>query len=172
MSTNDTKNNDKSGVGVLERPAEKREFEDHDKVTVLYGWNKVPPGTKQHVDKVLFKDGVARSVPYRIVKHWLQGTRPDGKNDLVCGRVKLQAVLPDEVQDKDKDGNVITRPVDENDFAKATGVKPMPIEQVMAQLAGVNIEALATQFGADRLQQYIENLSKFLPPTDPRLGRK
>lgn len=165
MSTNDTKNNDKGGTALLEKP---REFEDHDKVTVLYGWNKVPPGTKQHVDKVLFKDGVARSVPYRVVRHWLQGTRPDGKNDLVCGRVKLQAVLPDEVQDKDKDGNVIMRPVDENDFAKATGVKPMPIEQFMSQLAGVNIEALATQLGADRLQQLIGNLEKYLPTNSGR----
>lgn len=170
-TSQDNEQEQHSSVAILEKPVEKKQFEDYDKVTVLYGWNLVPPGTKQYVDKVLFKDGVARNVPYSVVKHWQRGTRADGKNDQICGRVKLQAVLPDEVEDKDKEGKVITRTVDENDFAKATGIKPMPVEQFMAQLAGVNIEALAAQLGADRLKQLIDNLGKYLPPT-AKSGRK
>lgn len=163
---------EQGGIAVVEKPATKKDFEDYEKVTVLYGWNKVPPGSKQYVDKVLFKDGIARNVPYTVVKHWKRGTRPDGKNDQICGKISIQAVLPDEVPSgKNKeDGTPIMRLVDESDFARITGVDPMPVGKIMAQLAGVDLEALATQLGADRLKQLVDNLGKYLPPT--KSGRK
>jgi hypothetical protein len=173
MSTKDPKAQDEQeqnsgGVVVAEKPT-KKEFEDHDRVTVLYGWNKVPANSKQFVDKVPFIGGVARNVPYSTVKHWKQGTRPDGKNDQIYGKISIQAVLPDEVAGKDKDGNFIMRKVDESDFAKATGIKPMPVDQFMLQLAGTDLEALAAHLGAERLKQLVDSLGKYLPPaTDVR----
>jgi hypothetical protein len=157
MSSKEKENEQKQGdevtqagtaTAVLEKP---KEFEDYEKVTVLYGWNKVLPESKQFVDKVLFKGGVARNVPYSTVKHWQRGTRADGKNDQICGKISIQAVLPSDAT--------------EADFARATGIKPMPVEQFMSQLAGVDLEALATQLGAERLKELIDNLGKHLPET-------
>lgn len=162
----------KVATAVLEKPAEnpaKKEFEDHDRVTVLYGWNKVPVNSRQYVDKVAFVGGVARSVPYSTVKHWKRGTRPDGKLDQVYGKIGIQAVLPDEVPTgKEKDGNPEFRKVDEGDFARATGIKAMPVDQFMLQLAGTDLEALAAHLGVERLKQLVDSLGKHLPPADAR----
>jgi len=148
----------KAATAVLEKP-KKREFEDHEKVTVLYGWNKVTPGYKQFVDKTPFLDGIARHVPYGVVKHWIQNTRPDGKLDQVYGKIAIQAILPDQVSGND--GKL--RDVGEKEFCEATGITPVPVERFASQLAGVDLDALAAQLGAERLTTLIAGLEKHLP---------
>lgn len=138
-------------TAVLEKP---KQFEDHDKVIVLYGWNKVPAGYRQYVDKTLFKDGIARDVPYSTVKHWQRGTRPDGKQDMTYGKIGIQAVLPNDAT--------------ETDFCKATGVTPMPAEKFAAQLAGTDLEALVTLMGVEKVKAFIDGLEKHLPPAQRR----
>ncbi len=138
-------------VAIAEKP---KEFQDHEKVTVLYGWNRVPAGYKQFVDKTLFKDGIARNVPYSTVKHWQQGTRPDGKLEMTYGTIGIQAVLPNDAT--------------EADFIKATGITPMPVDKFASQLAGVDLDALVTQMGVEKVKALIDGLEKRLPPAQRR----
>jgi hypothetical protein len=141
------------GVAVAEKP-KKWEPQDHEKVTVLYGWNKVPSGYKQFVDKTLFKDGIARNVPYTTVKHWKQGTRPDGRLEMSYGSIGIQAVLPNDAT--------------EADFIKATGITPMPVEQFASQLAGMDINALLTHMGVEKFKALIGDMESHLPPAQRR----
>jgi hypothetical protein len=134
------------GVAVMEKP---KQFEDDDLVCVLYGWPHAGPGTRQFVDKTLFIEGVARNVPYAIVKHWLKGTRPDGKYEQVYGKVKIQAVLSNDAT--------------ERDFCEATGITPMPADKFAAMLTGIDLDALAAQLGVEKLKTLIAGLEKHLP---------
>ena len=158
MSTKETKNSPQEepsgGVAVLDKPKE-IVFEDDDPVTVLHGWGRVRPGEKHYIDKVLFQNGIARNVPYRVAKHWLKGTRPDGKNELICGKVTLQAVLPNDAT--------------EADFAKATGITPMPAENFAAMLAGVDLDELVRAMGVTKVKALIDSLEHRLPPAQRRV---
>lgn len=137
------------GVATLEKPTK---FEDDDLVTVINGWGRLQPGERHFVDKILFVDGVARNVPYAIAKYWVKGTRPDGKHDQVHGKVKV---------------HIFANDATEADFAKATGITPMPVDKFASMLAGVDLDALATQLGAERLKQLVAGLEKHLP-AEPR----
>jgi len=129
------------------------QWEDNDPVTVLHGWGRVRPGEKHFVDKVLFEDGVARNVPYHIVKHWQKGTRPDGKAEQVYGKVVVH-VLPNTAE--------------ESDFCKATGITPMPSERFAAMLAGVDLDELVKQLGVEKIKALIAGLGERIPAAPPR----
>lgn len=146
-SENDAKEQQSGGVAVLEKP--KVLFEDDDPVTVLHGWGRVRPGEKHYIDKVLFEDGIARNVPYRIVKYWQKGTRPDGKSEQVYGKVQLQAVLPNDAT--------------EADFCKATGITPMPAQKFAAMLAGVDLDEVVKHLGVEKVKALIAGLEQRVP---------
>jgi|ERR1041385_209510 hypothetical protein len=124
------------GTAVLDRP--KDIFEDDDLVTVLNGWGRVPPGSKHFVDKILFTEGVARNVAYGTAKSWTKKT----------SAVKVH-VLPNDATDAD--------------FCKVTGITPMPVDRFASMLAGIDLDALATQMGTDKLKKLIDGLDKHLP---------
>src|SRR2546425_12573933 len=145
----------KAATAIQEQPKsnpksnpKKWEPGDDDRVTVLHGWGRVPAGDKHFVDKVLFIDGVARDIPYAFAKYWQKGTRPDGKQDQVYGKVNIH-VLPSNAT--------------EADFCEATGITPMPVEKFAAQLAGVDLNELAAQLGTERLKKLVDGLDVHLP---------
>ncbi len=152
ISSEEPKNNEatqsSAATAVAEKPKE-HQWQDDDEVTVLYGWGKVHPNSRSFIDKTLFEGGVARNVPYEVVKHWIKGTRPDGKREQVYGKVKIQAVLPADAK--------------EADFAKATGITPTPIDQFAMQLAGTDLDALVAQLGVKKVKELIKGLDERLP---------
>jgi hypothetical protein len=143
-------------VAVADKPVEKpvqalkaEELQDDEQYTILYGWGRVPPGYKQYVDKSLFENGVARNVLGVTAKHWLKGTRPDGKTEFVYGKVTIQAVLPNIAK--------------ESDFVRVTGIEVLPTEKFAAMLAGVDLDAVVKALGEKKVRQLIEGLSSRVP---------
>ena len=137
------------GVAVLEKP----QWEDDDPVTVLHGWGRVRPGEKHFVDKVLFEDGVARNVPYRIARHWQKGTRADGKAEQIYGKVTV---------------HVLANTADEAAFCKATGITPMPSEKFAAMLAGVDLDEVVKHLGVEKVKALIAGLGERVPGQAPK----
>jgi len=132
---------------VTEQKAVTPVFQDDDRVTVLHGWGKDHPEQRHYVDKTLFIGGVARDVPYAIAKHWVKNTRPDGKIEQVVGRVHVH-ILPDDSVEKD--------------FVKATGIEPVPMDQFLTQLAGVDLDALINQIGVEKARSLIASIEKHI----------
>jgi hypothetical protein len=122
-------------------------FQDDDRVTVLHGWGKVHPEAKNRIDKTLFIGGVARDVRYETAKHWINRTRPDGKNDQVVGAVHVH-VLPEDAT--------------EPDFIKATGIQPVAMDQFIMQLAGADLDALINEIGIEKARRLIDSLEKHI----------
>jgi anaerobic selenocysteine-containing dehydrogenase len=129
---------------------EKLGYRDEDHVTVLHGWGRVEHYDKHYVDKVLFTGGVARDVPYGVAKHWVANTRPDGKHEQVYGKVNVH-ILP---------ANAI-----EADFVKATGIQPVPMNDFAAMLDGVDLDALVTQMGIEKVKKLMDGLDARVPRT-------
>jgi len=144
------------GVAVAEKPVDPTikalkhtELVDDEPYTVLYGWGRVPLGYRQYVDKTLFENGVARNVLGQTARHWLKGTRPDGKTDQVYGKVTIQAVLPNTAK--------------EEHFVGITGIEIMPTEKFAAMLAGVDLDAVVKALGEKKVRSLIEGLSSRVP---------
>lgn len=138
-------------VAVAEKPVEAlkhTELTDDEVYTVLYGWGRVAPGYRQYVDKTLFEEGVARNVQGLTAKHWLKGTRPDGKSEFVYGHVRVI---------------VLSNTATEADFVRATGIEPMPTEKFAAMLAGVDLDAVVKALGEKRVRSLIEGLQSRVP---------
>lgn len=138
-------------VAVAEKPIEAlkaQDLVDDEVYTVLYGWGRVHLGYKQYVDKTLFEDGVARNVLGLTAKHWLKGTRPDGKSEFVYGKVNVI---------------VLANTATDSDFVRATGIEPMPTEKFAAMLAGVDLDAVVKALGEKRVRSLIEGLQSRVP---------
>lgn len=135
------------GVAVAEKPKEVT-FADDDPVTVLHGWGRLRPGEKHYVDRVLFEDGIARNVPYRVAKHWKMMTRPDGKAEQVYGKVTV---------------HVLPNTADESDFCRATGITPMPSEKFAAMLTGVDLDEVVKHLGIEKVKALIRGLEQKIP---------
>lgn len=116
-------------------------FEDTDLVTVLHGWGRVAANDRHYIDRVLFLGGVAANVPYDLAKHWLAGTRPDGKPTL--GKVVVHIVPNDAT---------------EADYIKASGIQPMAAERLAAMLSGCDLDAIFAALGSEKALQISEGL--------------
>ena len=129
---------------------EQLEYQDDVPVTVLHGWGRVDNRDRHFIDKTLFEGGVARDVPCGIAKHWVKNTRPDGNIEQLYGRVKVH-ILPADAT--------------EADFVKATGIQPVPVQDFANMIAGVDLDALVTQMGAEKVNELIGDLRKRVPQT-------
>ncbi len=110
---------------------EEPQFKDSDEVTVLFGYGKEPAAKQHYIDNITFVGGVARNVPYGVVKHWQNGTRPDGK--LATSRIKVQAVLPNNAT--------------EADFIRVTGIK--------GDISDAHLSALVSGLDAAQLEKML-----------------
>lgn len=133
----------KKAVVVQYAPDPIEETDEDKLVTVLYGFGKVSPTSRSFLDDFLVEGGVIKNVPYRIAKHWLNGTRPDGKKPY--GRVKVQ-VLPNDAT--------------EEDFMLAVGLSPEEIHALALRFKGTNVEAIIAQLGVAGARDLFNTLSK------------
>lgn len=118
-----------------------REYTDADLVTVLHGWGRVASNDRHYVDRVLFLGGVATNVPYSIARHWLNGTRPDGKP--TEGKVKVQ---------------LLHNEATEADYIRATGIQPMEAAKLAALLTGADLDAIFAALGSEKALQISDGL--------------
>jgi len=51
-------------------PSEYVPADEDELVTVTHGYGRVPLGWRNFIDRTLFVSGIARNVPYRLVKQW------------------------------------------------------------------------------------------------------
>lgn len=119
-------------------------FDDAGMRTVLYGYGKVAPTYKQHVDNYLFVGGVCRDVPFEQVEAWAKGRRLDGKP--APSRIRLQAVLPNDANDID--------------FAKAVGSPTLEPDRLVQMIQATEAKALVTAMGRQRAIELAEALLK------------
>lgn len=128
-------------------PAKAFKPKDHDLVTVLSGYGRVPAEQVFYIDDYAFKGGVGRGIPYYVAKAWEEGRRSDGNEKKKPGsRVKLQAILPE-------DATVA-------DFVKVTGIQTLPPEEIAAHIGAANVDDLFAALGRGNSIELAERLLK------------
>lgn len=113
------------------RALKKDEIQDDESYTVLHGWGRVAPGSRNTVDMVQFEEGVARNVSGVIVRRWMTGLMKNGEP--APSRIFLQAVLPNEAK--------------ETDFARVTGIEVMPAQKLATMLKASNLQNVLAALG-------------------------
>lgn len=117
--------------------------------TVLHGYGNVGPTDTYYIDDYKFVGGVGRNIPRNIAEAWADGRRWQD-NKPAASRVYIQAILPNDAN--------------EVDFAKATGVNPMPPSQLAAMIGATNaadlVKALGRKQAAELAEALLSNMNK------------
>ena len=148
----------KSAAGAtLERPTEENvtpaspvtlvsaakaaEWEDEDLCTVIRrNWGdvqKCPPLKEDYMDRITFTGGVARNVPYRLVRQWVK-----------YGVIAKEHVFANNAQEKD--------------FIKATGRDPMQPLNLATAVSRMKPEQIAAILGDEAALQLARDVQKLI----------
>lgn len=116
------------------------EFDENDVVTVAHGYGRVPSSEVRLMDKVEFKGGIARHVPYEVARRW-KGVPYLGKSIVI---------LHDDAT--------------EAEIAKACNIQPMAMPKFAAMLSALNIDEVAQELGPERAREIGQRLLDFATP--------
>lgn len=116
------------------------EFDEFDVVTVAHGYGRVPSSEVRLMDKIEFKGGIARHVPYAIARKW-KGVPYLGKSIVI---------LHDDAN--------------EAEIARACNIQPMAMPKFAAMLSAMNIDEVAVELGPERAREIGQRLLDFATP--------
>ncbi|MGZ6373319.1 MAG: hypothetical protein ACXWPI_01200 [Ktedonobacterales bacterium] len=109
--------------------AKTEEFDDNSVVTVAHGYGRVPSSEVRLMDKVEFRGGVARHVPYAIAKKW-KSVPYLGKSIVILNEDATEA-----------------------EIAKACNIQPMALPKFAAMFSAMNIDEIAAELGPLRARE-------------------
>lgn len=119
--------------------------ENDDMCVVLHGYGRVSPTEVHYIDNYKFEGGVCRNVPRTVATAWAKGKRWQDDKPAVS-RVYIQAILPVNAT--------------EYDFSQATGIKPMPANQLAAMIGATDAASLVEAMGEQQALALADALRK------------
>lgn len=120
--------------------AKTEEYGEDSVVTVAHGYGRVPSTEVRLMDKIEFRGGVARHVPYVIARKW-KGVPFLGKNIVI---------LPEDAS--------------EAEIARACNIQPMALPKFAAMFSAMNIDDIAAELGAERAREIGQRLLDYAAP--------